>query len=90
MKSADTEPEMKHSQRFRYLLKVCALSTATLTFPMLLFAGQNDQGQNNNDQGGSGQSVYSVPEGGPGILLVATTFGAVLLFGAFQRSRAKA
>jgi len=80
---------MKHSQRFRYLLKVCALSTATVTFPMLLFAGQNDQGQNNNDQGSNGQ-VYSVPEGSPGILLVATTFGAVLLFGAIQRSRAKA
>ena len=58
MKSADTEPEMKHSQRFRYLLKVCALSTATVTFPMLLFAGQNDQGQNNNDQGGKRSGLF--------------------------------
>jgi len=71
--------------------KVCALVAATLILPVLAHAdgnnqGGNNQGQNNNNQGGT----YTVPEGGPGIVLVITTFGAILLFSLRRSSRAKA
>jgi hypothetical protein len=73
--------------------KVCALVAATLILPGLAFAGggngQGGNGQGGNGQGGNGQGGYSVPDRGPGILLVTATIGAVLLFGAIQRSRAK-
>jgi hypothetical protein len=65
--------------------KVCALAAATLILPVLANAGGgNDQGQNNNDQG-----THSVPDGGSAIVLLTTAIGAVLLFGAAQRSRVK-
>ena len=60
--------------------KVCALVAAALILPALAYAGGN-----NNDQGG----VHTVPEGGPGIVLLITTFGAILLFSARRASRAK-
>ena len=72
--------------------KVCALVAAALILPALAYAGGNNndqggnnQGGNNNDQGG----VHTVPEGGPGIVLLITTFGAILLFSARRASRAK-
>jgi hypothetical protein len=66
--------------------KVCALVAASLILPVLAYAGDgNDQGQNDNSQG-----THSVPDGGPGIVLLTTAIGAVLLFGATQRrSRAE-
>ena len=60
--------------------KVCALVATALILPALAYAGGN-----NNDQGG----VHTVPEGGPGIVLLITTFGAILLFSARRSSRAK-
>jgi hypothetical protein len=71
--------------------KVCALVAATLILPVLAHAdgnnqGGNNQGQNNNNQGGT----YTVPEGGPGTVLLITTIGAILLFSARRSSRAKA
>jgi hypothetical protein len=67
--------------------KACALVAATLIVPALAYAG-NSQGQNNNNQGQNGGN-YHVPDNSPGIVLIATTVGAVLLFGAMRRSRAK-
>ncbi len=64
--------------------KVCALVGATLILPVLAYAQQNNQGNNNNNQG------YHVPEGGPGIVLLTTAIGAILLFSWRQSSRAKA
>jgi hypothetical protein len=80
--------------------KVCALVAAALILPALAYAGgnNNDQGGNNqggnnqggNNQGGNNQGgVHTVPEGGPGIVLLMTTFGAILLFSARRASRAK-
>jgi hypothetical protein len=65
--------------------KVCALVATTLILPVLAYAGgnNNDQGDNNN------QNVHSVPDVGPGIVLLTTAIGAVLLFGAKQRSRSE-
>jgi hypothetical protein len=70
--------------------KVCALVAATLILPVLAYAGGNNNNQGGNGQGGNGQGgTYTVPERGPGILLLTTTIGAVLVFGAIQRSRSK-
>ena len=74
--------------------KVCALVAAALVLPVLAYAGTDNGngngGQNNGNQNGHHKGdVPSVPDGGPGILLVTTAIGAVLLFGAMQRSRAK-
>jgi hypothetical protein len=67
--------------------KVCALVAAALILPALAYAGgnNNNQGGNNNNQGG----VHTVPEGGPGIVLLTTAIGAILLFSWRQSSRAK-
>jgi|HubBroStandDraft_6_1064221.scaffolds.fasta_scaffold538434_2 hypothetical protein len=71
--------------------KVCALVATTLIIPALAYADcdghrckDNDHRGNNNRYG-----VRSVPDGGPGIVLLTTAIGAVLLFSAIQRSRAK-
>ena len=66
------------------MAKVCALAAAALILPGLAFADDNSQG--NGDQG----NTQHVPDGGPGIVLLTTALGSVLLFGAIQRSRAKA
>jgi hypothetical protein len=64
------------------------LIAATLILPVLAYAGGggNSQGGggNNNSQGNS------VPDGGPGIVLLATTIGAVLLFSTRGHFRPKA
>ena len=66
--------------------KTCALVAATLILPVLAYAGNNQGG---NNQGGNNQG-NSVPEGGPGIVLLTTAIGAILLFSLRQSSRAKA
>jgi hypothetical protein len=74
--------------RFHHRIgKASALAAATLILPVLAYAQQNNQGQNNNNQG---DKHHSVPEGGPGIVLVTATIGAILLFSARRSSRAKA
>jgi hypothetical protein len=67
--------------------KVCALVAATLILPVVAYAQQNNNGQNNN---GQNNNRPSVPDGGPGIVLLTTAIGAVLLFSWRQSSRAKA
>ena len=67
------------------LTKVCALLAATLILPALAYAGQSDQGGNNNNQGG----IPVVPEANAGWVLVPF-FGAVMLFSARQLFRGKA
>ena len=73
--------------------KVCALVAATLILPALTYAGtdngKGNNGQNNGNQNGH-DKIHSVPEGGPGIVLLITTVGAILLFSARRSSRAKA
>ena len=75
--------------------KVCALVAATAILPVLAYAGtdngQGNGGQNNGNQNGHNKGgVPSVPDGGPGIALLATTIGAVLLYSWRPLSRAKA
>ena len=68
--------------------KVCALVAATLVLPVLAHANQNQNGGNggnNNNQG-----IPSVPDGGPGIVLLITTIGAILVFSARLSSRKEA
>jgi hypothetical protein len=64
--------------------KVCALVATTLMLPALAYADRDDHRGNDNSYG-----VHSVPDGGPGIVLLTTAIGAVLLFGAKQRSRSE-
>jgi hypothetical protein len=71
--------------------KVCALVATTLILPVLAYADRSDHRGNDNDHRGNSNNhgVHSVPDGGPGIVLLTTAIGAVLLFGAKQRSRAE-
>jgi len=74
--------------------KVCALVATTLILPVLAYADRDDHRHNDNDYRGYGDNenhkAHSVPDGGPGIVLLTTAIGAVLLFGATQRrSRAR-
>ena len=66
------------------LRKICALIAATLILPVLVHAG-NNQGGNNNNQG----RVPVVPETNAGWVLIPF-FGAVLLFSARELFRPKA
>jgi hypothetical protein len=72
--------------------KICALAAAALILPALAYAG--GQGGNSQGGGGGGNSqgggTYTVPEGGPGMVLLITTVGAMLLFSARGSSREKA
>jgi hypothetical protein len=83
---------MKYSQLSR---KVCALLAATLILPALAYAGTDNGngngGQNNGNQNRHNKGdVPTLPDGGPGFALLATTFGAVLLYSWRQFSRARA
>ena len=69
---------------YKRTAKLCALAAATLILPGLAFADNNQGNQN------QGNNIPSVPDGGPGIVLLTTALGSVLLFGAIQRRRAKA
>jgi hypothetical protein len=68
---------------------VCAL-LATTVIPVLAFAGidngKGNNGQNNGKQNGHNK-ICSVPEGGPGIVVLVAAIGAVLLFSSRQFSR---
>ena len=69
--------------------KACALVAATLILPGLAYAqSQNGTTQNGTTQNGTKQNA--VPDGGPGIVLIATTVGAILVFSARQSFRKKA
>ena len=71
--------------------KVCALVAAALVLPVLAYAGQGGNNQGGNSQGGNGQGgIPTVPDAGPGIVLLAATVGTVLLFAARQSSRKSA
>ena len=71
--------------RFNRLGEVCALVAATLILPVLAHA----QATTTTSTAIDAAKRHSVPENGPGMALMITTIGAVLLFGAIQRSRAK-
>ena len=71
------------SLRLQKHLRVFALVAATLILPALAYAGNQD----GNSQGGNQR--YTVPEGGPGIVLLTATIGAILLFSARRRSKQK-
>jgi len=51
--------------------------------------GDNDEHRWGDHDTDRDRQIQSVPDGGPGIILLTTAIGAVLLFGAVQRSRAK-
>jgi hypothetical protein len=77
--------------------KICALVAAALILPALAYAAGSGNSQGGNSQGGNSQggnsqggNTYTVPEGGPGIVLATATIGAILLFSARRSFRAKA
>jgi hypothetical protein len=84
---------LKNLKTHNGIRKVCALVAATLILPALTYAGtdngKGNNGENNGKQNGH-DKIHSVPEGGPGIVLLITTVGAILLFSARLSSRAKA
>jgi hypothetical protein len=93
----------KNLQTYKGIRKVCALVTATVILPMLAYGdheserwnkGDNDKhpswGEKDQDRDrGRDSHIPSVPDGGSGLVLLTTAIGAVLLFGATQRSRVK-
>jgi hypothetical protein len=74
------------SHRFHNQIgKACALAAATLILPVLAHA------QTTAPTTSTTSTVRkSVPEGGPGAVLLITTFGAILLLSARLSSRKKA
>ena len=94
---------LKNLQTHNGIRKVCALVAATTILPMLAYGdhdserwnkGDNDKhpswGEKDHDRDrGRDSHIPSVPDGGSGIVLLTTAIGAVLLFGATQRSRVK-
>jgi len=73
--------------------KVCALIAAALIFPVLAHAGTDhgngNGGQNNGNQNGHNKAA-TVPDTGPGIVLLAAPVGTVLLFSLRRSSRKSA
>jgi hypothetical protein len=73
--------------------KVCALIAATLIFPILAHAGTDNGngngGQNNGNQNGHNK-VATVPDAGPGIVLLAATIGTIFVFSTRQLLRKRA
>jgi hypothetical protein len=59
-----------------------------LILPTVVYTGQKGPRDDNNDY--ANEKVHSVPEGGPGIVLLITTIGAVLLFSTRRPSQSKA
>jgi hypothetical protein len=73
------------SHRFHNQIgKACALAAATLILPVLAHS------QTAPTSTTSTARVRSVPEGGPGAVLLITTFGAILLLSARLSSSKKA
>ena len=79
---------LKEFQTHNCIAKVCALIAATLILPAMAYA-DHDKWKGNEGDKDRDRHVATVPDGSPGIVLVATTFGTILLFGPLQRSRAK-
>jgi hypothetical protein len=74
------------SHRFHNQIgKACALAAATLILPVLAYAQIAPTTSTT-----STVRRASVPEGGPGAVLLITTFGAILLLSARLSSRKKA
>ena len=74
--------------------KIYALVAATLILPVVMAYAKHDNDKRNDDKnngkGKGDKHVYSVPEGGPGVVLSMTTIGAILFFSARRPSRPKA
>jgi hypothetical protein len=82
---------------------LCAFLAAALLLPRLVLAEERDWRAYNNEQrwvfdderclgdhdgdGGRDRHIATVPEGGPGIALLAATLGAILVLGVKQASR---
>jgi hypothetical protein len=67
-------PNMNTFRLRNHVRNVCALVAATMILPVLAHAGQNNQGQNNNNQG----RPPALPEVNAGWVLVPVV-GVVLL-----------
>jgi hypothetical protein len=80
---------MIHSRFLRPLCKICALVAVTLVLPALAYAGNDRDKGDKGDKGERGH-IQTVPEGGPGIVVLTATFGAILLFSARHLFRGKA
>ena len=83
---------------FNSIRKIGALVAVTSVLPALAYlayAGnekdKGDKGDKGNkvEQKGRGQ-IEAVPEGGPGIVVLTATFGAILIFSARHLLRGKA
>jgi hypothetical protein len=71
--------------------KACALVAAVLVLPLLAYAGQGGNSQGGNGQGGNGQGdPVTVPDAGPGIVLLAATIGTILVFSLRRSARKSA
>src|SRR5262249_10510492 len=68
--------------------KVLASVTTAVVLPALGYAGYKAPSVDNNNP--AYKTVHSVPEGGPEIVLLLTTIGAVLLFSTRRPSESKA
>ena len=87
---------LKNLETHNAVRKVCALVAATLILPVVTAYAKHDEDKdndawrdNNKGKDRGDKHIPTVPDGGPGILLLTTAIGAVLLFGAIQRSRAE-
>ena len=81
---------MMHISRF--FCKVCALVAVTLILPSLSYADHDGHGwgNHNDDRDRGGHNIPTVPDNGPGILLIAATIGGIMLVSARLSSRTKA
>jgi hypothetical protein len=77
---------MLYPRVYKHIGKVCALATAILIAPVVMAHAKHGNDDKNNE---GDKHVHSVPEGGPGIVLLMTTIGAILLFSARRPSRSK-
>jgi hypothetical protein len=72
--------------------KIFALVAATLILPALAYANHDSEKGNKGDHDTDkdrDRHISTVPEGGPGMVLLITTVGAILLFSARRSSREK-
>jgi hypothetical protein len=80
---------MIYSHFKKHIAKVYALTLTGVILSTLAYVGthygRGNNGENNGENNGQQNGHYkwdvpTVPDKGPGIVLLATTFGAVLLF----------
>src|SRR5260370_3494294 len=76
-------PLMDYPRLQNRVRKICALVAATLILPALAYA-DHDSGKGNKGDKDQNKHIPSVPEGGPGIVLLVATIGAVVLFSSRQ------